>query len=238
MSSPPFKPTSYHQPAHPFLMPPPRLPVMEFVPALSPSTFSDDTLPGSPDMSKTRIDGTKDDQLTFDMPFGEVVTEIQPGNAVPYDRTPIHHRDRRNAVSAQPSNDDSIVCQGPTFGAVFGNLSGGSGNLSYHRSSYFSKEANRLRPTHGRPAHHQLHTTYPPHMVYRKAKWHRTMSRPQAWTTTTATATITMAMSAAFAARPDPVPWPPFSTWLPCRPHALFHTASTWHMPTIDSTRH
>jgi len=106
---------------------------MDYMPDLSPSSCSDETLIGTPESpEKCLIDG-----LNNFKPFG---TLIPAEDFIPQTNLKIPVRPqfrRRNAISNQSSNDDTIVCHGPLYGAVFGNVSGGAGNLTFE-SSYFS----------------------------------------------------------------------------------------------------
>lgn len=68
------------------------------------------------------------DTFTFTDPFAAASDAPLP-----------YMRSRRNAISAQPSSDDTIVCHGPGFGVVFGNVKGGSGNLAYEQTGFAQK---------------------------------------------------------------------------------------------------
>ncbi|PWN33171.1 uncharacterized protein FA14DRAFT_190354 [Meira miltonrushii] len=124
--------------------------IMEYMPELSPSSCSDETLIGTPESpSKTLLDAMnilKIIPLQEQNPFGTLIPE--PVEVVLHqesEKKPTRPQlQRRNAISNQSSNDDTIVCHGPLYGAVFGNVSGGAGNLAFE-SSYFAAKKSSIK---------------------------------------------------------------------------------------------
>lgn len=120
------------------------------MPSLSPSSCSDETLIGTPDLpSKSLLDGINN--LTIiptkeQNPFGTLIPEpVEIILRQHSEKKPTRPQlQRRNAISNQSSNDETIVCHGPSYGAVFGNVTGGAGNLAFE-SSYFAEKKSSMK---------------------------------------------------------------------------------------------
>lgn len=124
------------------------------MPQLSPSSCSDETLIGTPESpTKILLDGIDSLKIISMQEKNPFAVDINlDKESTKHLKPPVRPQfRRRNAISNQSSNDDTIVCHGPSYGAVFGNVSGGAGNLTFE-SSYFASKTNKKQQSNNIPS--------------------------------------------------------------------------------------